>query len=145
MTVFTHMHFSDYSQVLHAQQDSLVNIQLLLASTKLHEKNYLGVFSTCQQSLTSSVFLVSHEPNMWVGFKISRGTMRYSHFFVNLAVSCTVATGLMNLLLDQVHGGLAYCLVSCNHFVCDIGNFLCSYVEWISKFCKWLRIVNPQH
>ena len=68
MTGFTHVYLplvSDYSQVLCAQQDSLTSIQLpvLLVSTKVHNRSYLQVFSTCQQSLASSVLLVSHEPN----------------------------------------------------------------------------------
>ena len=53
---------------------------VLLVSTKVHNRNYLWVFSTCSQSLTSSGLLVLHEPNMRVIFKFSQGTKCYSHF-----------------------------------------------------------------
>ena len=56
---------------------------------KVHNGSYLQVFSTCQQSLVSIVFLMLHKPNMWVIFKFSLGTKRYSCFFVNLDMSCT--------------------------------------------------------
>ena len=35
--------------------------------------------------------LVSHEPNTQITRKISQGTTRHTHLFVNLDVSCTVA------------------------------------------------------
>ena len=104
----THVHsplVSDYSRVLHAQQDSLASIRPLLASTKLHNRNYSRVFSTRQQSLASSVLLVSHEPNTRVVFKISRGTTRYSRLFVNLDVSCTVCIYQMHV----IHTCFFYC------------------------------------
>ena len=72
ITGFTHMHLplvSDYLRVLRARQDSLASIQLLLTSIKLHDRSYLRVFSTHQQSPASSVLLVSHEPNTQVVFQ----------------------------------------------------------------------------
>ena len=69
--------------------------QLLLMSTKMHDRSYTWVFSTRQLSLASSVLLMLHEPNTWVIFKISWGTKHYSCFFVNLDVSCTVACPLI--------------------------------------------------
>ena len=42
----------------------------------MHGRSYSQVFSTCQQSLVSSVFLVLHEPNMQVIFKFSQGTKK---------------------------------------------------------------------
>ena len=54
--------------------------QLLLANTKVHDRSYLQVFSTRQQSLASSVLLVLHKPNHWVIYKSFQGTKHYSLF-----------------------------------------------------------------
>ena len=62
-----------------------MSIQLLLASTKVHDRSYSQVFSPRQQSLASSVLLVSHGPNARVIFKAQSVTRV---FFVNLDVSC---------------------------------------------------------
>ena len=89
--------YSRQLQVLHAQQDSLASIQLLLVSTKcMTGIMYLRVVSTPQQLLASSVLLVSYEPNTRVIFKISRATKHYSHVFVNLVTSCTVYNVVLN-------------------------------------------------
>ena len=98
MTGFIHMHLpfvSDYSRVLRARQDSLMSIQLLLTSTKVHNRNFLQVFSTHWQFLLSSILLMSHKLNTRVIFKISRGTKQYLCFFVNLDVSYTVHSYIM--------------------------------------------------
>ena len=82
MTGFTHVHLplvSDYSGVLRARQDSLMSIQLLLTSTKPHDRSSSRVFSTRQQSLTSSVLLLLHKPNTRVVLKISRGATHVAH------------------------------------------------------------------
>ena len=76
--------------VLSAWQDSLATCQLLLMSIKVQERSYSWIFSTHQQSIANSVFLVSYEPKTWVIFKFFRGTKRYL-CFVNLNMSCTVS------------------------------------------------------
>ena len=96
MTGYTHVHLplvSNYSWVLCIWQDSLTSITHMTGFTreyKVHDRSYSRVLSTYQQSLASSVLLVSHEPNTQVIFKFSRSTNRYSRFFVNLDMSCTV-------------------------------------------------------
>ena len=57
---------------------------------KVQNRSYSWVFSNHQQSLASSVLLMSHKPKTRVIFKFSWGTKCYSCFFVNLDVSCTV-------------------------------------------------------
>ena len=73
---------SDYLRVLHARQDSLTN-------TKLHNRSYLWVFSTCQQSLTSSVLLMLRAQRTRCLQNFLRHDVLLA-FFVNLDVSCTV-------------------------------------------------------
>ena len=94
-----HMHLalvSDYSQVLHEQQDSCTSMQLLLARV---QKCTTGV--TCKyiqliSNRSQAVYVLCRtSPNIRVIFKISQGTEHYSHFFANLDVSCSYCTLLL--------------------------------------------------
>ena len=78
----------------------IYHLSVITHEYQAHYRIHLQVFTTCQllltstistrhQSLVSSVLLVSHELNTRVIFKFSRGMKCYSHFFVNLDVSCT--------------------------------------------------------
>ena len=73
-------------------------VSYVLASTKVHERNCSRAHTTQQQSIASSVFLVSHESNTWVISKIFQVTKDYTHFFVNLDVYCTVFDFKMHIM-----------------------------------------------
>ena len=94
MTGFTHVHLplvNDYLWVVITHTTGFTSeYSVLLTSTKVHDRSYSLVLPTHQQSLMSSVLLMSHEPNTQVIFKFSQGMKYYSCFFVNLDVNCTV-------------------------------------------------------
>ena len=78
MTGFTHVHLplvSDYSRVFSSLQDSLVNIQLFLMSTKVHDRSNVlaSIFNSseiAQEQCTSHITRAQHASYL----EISRGT-----------------------------------------------------------------------
>ena len=66
----------------------------------MHDRNYSRALSVITREQYS---FVSHEPNTRVKRKIPRGTNRYSRFFVNLDVSCTVTYVTVSCFSNMIY------------------------------------------
>ena len=133
MTGFTHEYYMRdriHSRVLRVRHDSLTSIQLLLASTKLHNRSYSTVFSTCQQSwvVCFSCHMSQHASYLQ---NFSRHKVLLT-FFVNLDVNCTIDSHIVSyssLFLTSWPGRLATSFLT---FYFD--PYFCFQIQIISSF-----------
>ena len=139
MTGFTHMHLplvSDYSQVLSIQQDSLSRFSYYSQAQKCVigvTRKYFQLVSNRSQAV---YFSCHTSPTRELSSNFLRHELRYSHFFVNLDVSCTVwntQTGKASPQLIWIHS-----LSACMPTNVPAVNFQRRTIKIINTFISYL-------